>query len=721
MPELRGLVKGMDCANCVAKVRKNIENLPGVEDVKINLVSTKLIVNFDEKESSEKDIIKTIKRTGYGFDRNYEHKSFFNIRYNRNLLFFVISAIFLIIALCFDYLRIQHIHPLFYLPIILIGGIPIYVKAFASLKAKTIDIDLLMVIAVVGAMIIGFWEEAGEIIVLFTLAELLEAFSMDKARESIRSLMDLTPPTATRLLKGRKHEQVPLEELVVGDRVSVKPGGRVPIDGKIDWGNTAVDQSPITGESLPVQKKVGDMVFSGSINLDGYIIIRVTSMPEESTVARIRKLIEDAEQKKSKREQFIQKFAKYYTPTMVGIALLVFLIPGVFLNIPVDTAILKNWLYYGIVILVISCPCALVLSTPITVVTAITRASKYGVLIKGGKYLEAISEMKTVAMDKTGTLSTGKLKLYKTETYGDFTEKEVIEIASSLEVHSEHKISESILERGKELNVRQLGFQDVKTIPGRGIQGTRKKKTYYIGNEALVDEIIGLEACDLECEESESVVSYVMEGKNVIAHLHMSDELRSETKDAVQELKNLGVKEIIMLTGDNIEVASKIADELNISYKAELLPEDKMKYIQELKDKNESVLMVGDGINDAPALTLADVGVALGTAGTAIAIETADIVLSSDNLFSIPYLFKLSKKAKSTIQINIAISLSIKFAFFALVFLSVAISSVAAFFGNSLLWLSVLVGDMGASLLVILNAMLVGRKRYQKENMLQKK
>ncbi len=721
MPELRGLVKGMDCANCVAKVRKNIENLPGIEDVKINLVSTKLIVNFNEKESSEKDIIKTIKRTGYGFDRNYEHKSFFNLKHNKNLVFFLISAIFLIIALCFDYLRIQHIHPLFYLPIIIIGGIPIYVKAFASIKAKTIDIDILMVIAVIGAMIIGFWEEAGEIIVLFTLAELLEAFSMDKARESIRSLMDLTPPTATRLIKGRKHEIVPLEELVVGDRVSVKPGGRIPIDGKIDWGDTAVDQSPITGESLPVQKKVGDMVFSGSINLDGYIIIRVTSMPEESTVARIRKLIEDAEQKKSKREQFIQKFAKYYTPTMVGIALLVFLIPGVFLNIPVNTAILKNWLYYGIVILVISCPCALVLSTPITVVTAITRASKYGVLIKGGKYLEAISEMKTVAMDKTGTLSTGKLKLYKTETYGDFTEKEVIEIASSLEVHSEHKIAESILQRGKELNVRQLGFQDVKTIPGRGIQGTRKKKTYYIGNEALVDEIIGLEACDLECEESESVVSYVMEGKNVIAHLHMSDELRSETKEAVEELKNLGVKEIIMLTGDNVEVASKIADELNISYKAELLPEDKMQYIQELKDKKESVLMVGDGINDAPALTLADVGVALGTAGTAIAIETADIVLSSDNLFSIPYLFKLSKKAKSTIQINIAISLSIKFAFFALVFLSVAISSVAAFFGNSLLWLSVLVGDMGASLLVILNAMLVGRKRYQKENMLQKK
>lgn len=712
MPELRGIVKGMDCANCVAKVKKNIENLPGIEDVKINLISTKLIVDYNEDVSSERDIIKSIKRSGYGFDRAYEAKSFFNLKHNRNLLFFLIGAVFLIIALCFDYLEIDHFYPWFYLPIIIIGGIPIYIKAFASIRAKTIDIDILMVIAVIGAMIIGFWEEAGAIIVLFTLAELLEAFSMDKARESIRSLMDLTPPTATRLLKGRKHEEVPLEDLVVGDRVSIKPGGRVPIDGKVDWGTTTVDQSPITGESLPVHKKIGDQVFSGSINLDGYIIIRVTSMPEESTVARIRKLIEEAEQQKSKREQFIQKFAKYYTPAMVGIALLVFLIPGIFLNIPVDISVLQNWLYYSIVILVISCPCALVLSTPITVVTAITRASKRGVLVKGGKYLEAISDIKTIAVDKTGTLSTGRLKLYKTEAFEGFTEREIIEIAYSLETHSEHKIAESIIELGKKMGVRQLGFKDVKIIPGKGIQGTRKKKTYYIGNEALIDDVIGLESCDLDCEESESVVSYILEDKKIIAHLHMSDELRSETKESIDELKKLGIKEIVMLTGDNEEVASKIAAELEISYAAELLPEQKMQYIQNLKDQNQPIVMIGDGINDAPALTLADVGVAMGAAGTAIAIETADIVLSSDNLFSIPYLFKLSKDTKRTIQINIAISLFIKFMFFALVFLSVAIPSIASFFGNSLLWISVLVGDMGASLLVILNAMLVGRKRY---------
>ncbi|MFW9852368.1 MAG: cation transporter, partial [Candidatus Thorarchaeota archaeon] len=284
MPELRGVVKGMDCANCVAKVTKSLEGVSGIEDVKLNLVSTKLMVKYNTEEISEKEIIKTIKKTGYRFERGYKQESFFNLKKNTNLIFFLIGLVFLITALAVDYSGVPHFHPFFYIPIIVIGGIPIYKKALTSLRAKTIDIDLLMVIAVIGAMIISYWEEAAEIIVLFTLAELLEAFSMDKARQSIRELMDLTPPTAIRLVKGRKHEIVPVEELVVGDRVSVKPGGRVPIDGKIDWGKTYVDQSPITGESKPLFKKVGDSVYSGSVIIDGYLIIRVTSMPNESTV-----------------------------------------------------------------------------------------------------------------------------------------------------------------------------------------------------------------------------------------------------------------------------------------------------------------------------------------------------------------------------------------------------------------------------------------------------
>ena len=713
MPELRGVVSGIDCANCVAKVTKSIEGLSGIEDVSLNLVSTKLIVKYDEDETSERDIIKAIKKTGYGFDNAYERKSFFNIKHNKNLLFFIIGAVFLIIALIVDYAKIPHFLPGYYIPIVAIGGIPVYRKAFNSIRAKTLDIDLLMVIAVIGAMTIGHYEEAAEIIVLFTLAELLEAFSMDKARQSIRDLMDLTPPTAIKLIKGRKHEIVPVDDLVVGDRISIKPGGRIPIDGKLDWGKSYVDQSPITGESIPIYKEVGDKVFSGSINIDGYIIIRVTQMPGESTVARIRQLIEKAEQQKSKQEQFIQKFAKYYTPIMVLIALSIFLIPGVFLNIPVDIEILKFWLYQSLVILVISCPCALVLSTPITVVTAITRASKRGVLIKGGKYLETLSSIKTIAMDKTGTLSTGKLRVYKVEAAEGYSETNIVEIASSLESHSEHKIAEAIVEYGRELGVRHLGYKEVKILPGKGIKGARKGKVYLIGNEALVMESLDSGSYDLDCEESESIVTYVVEDQKVIAHIHMSDELRPETKESLSYLRKFGVNEIVMLTGDNEEVANKIAEELNISYEAELLPEEKVESVKQLKEKHDLVAMVGDGINDSPSLAFSDVGIAMGSSGTAIAIETSDIVLSSDNLYNLPYLFKLSKETKRTIQINIFLSLFIKFSFFILVILSISIAAVSNFFGNTLLWLAVLFGDMGASLLVILNAMRVGRKKIE--------
>ncbi len=708
MSELKGVVKGLDCANCVAKVTKSLEGVSGIEEVNINLVSTKLLVKYNTEEVSEKEIIQTIKKTGYKFERGYKQESFFNLKKNTNLIFFIIGLVFLISALAVDYSGVPHFHPLFYIPIIIIGGIPIYKKAFNSLRAKTIDIDLLMVIAVIGAMIISYWEEAAEIIVLFTLAELLEAFSMDKARQSIRELMDLTPPTAIRLVKGRKHEIVPVEELVVGDRVSIKPGGRIPIDGKIDWGKTFVDQSPITGESKPIFKKVGDNVFSGSVSIDGYMIIRVTRMPSESTVARITKLIEEAEQQKSKREQFIQKFAKYYTPTMVLIAILITFIPVVILSQPFSV-----WFYNSLVVLVISCPCALVLSTPITVVTAITRASKNGVLIKGGKFLEALSDVKTLALDKTGTLSSGKLKVYKIEPLEGYTEKEIVELAYSLESHSEHKIGEAITELGIENDSRLLGYKDIKVLPGKGIKGTRKGTNYYIGNESLIDDIIGLEYCNLVCEESESIVSYVLTDEKVIAHIHMSDELRKETKDVIQSLRKIGLNQLIMLTGDNEQVASKIAEELDIQYESELLPEHKMEIIKKLRNEYGSIAMVGDGINDSPALAISDVGISMGSTGTAITIETSDIVLSSDNLYSLPYLFKLSKQTKTTIQINIFLSLLIKFVFFTLVFLSVAIPPIGSFFGDSLLWLAVLIGDMGASLIVILNAMRVGRK-YKK-------
>jgi len=410
-------------------------------------------------------------------------------------------------------------------------------------------------------------------------------------------------------------------------------------------------------------------------------------------------------------KQFVQKFAKYYTPIMVSIAVLVTVIPLIVFLIQTGSfvgmlPILKLWFYRSLVILVVSCPCALVLSTPVTVVTAITRATKKGVLIKGGRYLEALSSINTIAIDKTGTLTLGKIKVYKVELYNGYTEEKVLEIVSGLESHSEHLIAKAITEYANEKNVESLSFDEVEIIPGKGIKGKKDGITYSIGNDALVNEISGNSAY-LACDETESVVSYVLEDKKIIAHIHMSDELRPETKSVIQEIKELGIKNIIMLTGDNERVASSIAKELSIDYDAELLPEDKVKAVKELREKYGNVAMIGDGINDAPALALADVSISMGSAGTAVAIETSDIVLSSDNLKNLPYLIKLSKKTKKIIQINITFALTIKLLFFILVF-----------FGIAILWLAVLLGDVGASLIVIGLAMTVGleKKLKRKKN-----
>ncbi|MHA1115961.1 MAG: heavy metal translocating P-type ATPase [Candidatus Heimdallarchaeaceae archaeon] len=711
MVKIEGRVKGMDCASCVAKITKNLEALEGVSKVNLNLVSTKLEIEADENLVTEKDIIKVVKNLGYSFKKELEFTSFFNPLENKELAFTATGLIFLVVGLLLEFFNVPHPHPFFLAVSILVGGIPVFVNGYKSLKAKTIDIDLLMVIAIIGASVIGEWEEAAEIVILFSIAELLEGYSMDKARGAIKELMDLTPPTAIKLIEGKKHEVVPVDELVVGDRISIKPGATIPIDGKIEWGSSLVDQSAITGESKPVKKEVGDNVYGGSINLHGYLVVRVVSMPNESTIARIIHMIEEAENNKAKAEQFVQKFAKYYTPIMVSIAVLVTVIPLIVFLIQTGSfvgmlPILKLWFYRSLVILVVSCPCALVLSTPVTVATAITRATKKGVLIKGGRYLEALSSINTIAIDKTGTLTLGKIKVYKVELYNGYTEEKVLEIVSGLESHSEHLIAKAITEYANEKNVESLSFDEVEIIPGKGIKGKKDGITYSIGNDALVNEISGNSAY-LACDETESVVSYVLEDKKIIAHIHMSDELRPETKSVIQEIKELGIKNIIMLTGDNERVASSIAKELSIDYDAELLPEDKVKAVKELREKYGNVAMIGDGINDAPALALADVSISMGSAGTAVAIETSDIVLSSDNLKNLPYLIKLSKKTKKIIQINITFALTIKLLFFILVF-----------FGIAILWLAVLLGDVGASLIVIGLAMTVGleKKLKRKKN-----
>lgn len=703
MAELHGIVKGMDCASCQTKIVKNLEKTLGVKSVKLSLVSTKIKIEYDEKQLDDKVLKKNIKKMGYEYKADYKRSGFFNLKENKKIIYALIGTFFLTLTLISKFTSFPEFSiklipnfpiPIFPLITILIGGIPVFVHAFASIRALTIDIDLLMVIAIFGAALIGEWEEAAEIVILFSVAELIEAYTLDKARNSIRELMDLTPPTAIKLIKGKKHSVVPVENLIVGDRISVKPGGKIPVDGKIEWGSSNIDQSTITGESKPSEKRVGDKVFAGTINLEGYLIIRATSMYNETTLSRIIKLVEDAESKKAKAEQFVQVFAKYYTPIMVLVAILITFIPVVIFSQDFNV-----WIYRSLVTLVVACPCALVLSTPITVITAITRASKRGALIKGGQYLEALSKISVLAIDKTGTLTLGKLKVYKVEALNKFPEEELLIISKNLEKHSEHLIAKAIVNYCDEKNIGDLAFDEVQIFAGKGIKGVIGDDQYYIGNSTLALEVIR-DNIHLDCDETESVVSYVIKNKSVVGHFHLSDELRKESKSVINYIKKAGIDNIYMLTGDNAEIASTIARDLKIDYHAELLPENKIEIVEKLRSEHGSIAFIGDGINDAPALATADVSIAMAHSDTAVAIETADIVLASNDLGVLPYLFVLSTQTRNTIKINIAVSLIIKLVFFILVF-----------FDITQLWMAVLFGDMGASLLVILNAMRVGRQK----------
>ncbi len=699
MAKLRGQIKGMDCASCVAKIDKSLKTMEGVKEVNISLVASTVEADYNDEKTSNDEIIKKIESLGYGFEYAYEQRSFFSLKYNKELIYGIIGLVALVVAVVFDLvLAYSVVSKISYGITIGIGGFPVFRGAYNSLRALTIDIDLLMVMAIVGAVFIGEWLEASMIVILFSFAELLEAYSMDKARKSIHQLMKLQPAKALKITEEGDVEEVLIEQLVVGDLIRIKPGERIPIDGKVEWGRTTVDQSLITGESLPENKIKGSKVYGGSINLDGTIDVRTTVMPSETTIAKITRIIEEAEKKKSKTEKFVQKFAKYYTPVMVSIAILVTVVPVSLYGF----SVFNEWFYRSLVILVISCPCALVLSAPITVVSALTRALKKGILIKGGKYIESLADVKTLAIDKTGTLTTGAIKVYLVESLSEkYTEKDLLGYAYGLEQHSEHLIAHAIIEYSKKRNIKPLKFDKIDILPGQGIIGVIGDDTYIIGNRSLVCENGKEQEIDgLYCDETESMVAYVSKNNKVIGHIHMADPLRPEVPKVIKQLKQTGIKHIIMLTGDNYDIAEKIAGEINIAFQAELLPEEKSQAIALLQKKYGKVAMIGDGINDAPALAVADLSISMGVKGTTISIETADIVLANDNLANIPYMFYLSSQTKKIIKINIFLSLFIKMLFFVLVF-----------FGIAILWMAVLFGDMGASLLVIFNALMVGRSR----------
>jgi len=556
-------------------------------------------------------------------------------------------------------------------------------------------------IAVLGAVGIGEFFEAASLVFLFSVAEILEDWAADRARGSLKELMELAP-TIARVRRDGREELVPVEELRVGELILVKPGERISMDGVVEAESSTVNQAPITGESLPVHKSRGDQVFAGTINIDGFLEIRVTKLVQDSTIAKIIRLVEEAEAEKAPTEQFVERFARYYTPTVVGAAIAVAAIPPLFLAQEIT-----GWFLKAITLLVIACPCALVISTPVSVVSAITGAARRGVLIKGGIHLENMGRVRAIGIDKTGTLTLGQPQVTDVVPLNDHSEEELLGIAAALERRSEHPLAEAIVRAAEERQLRLEDVEDFQALAGRGVRAKLNGRTYYVGKPALFADL-GLDQLKLaddhliKLQEEGKTAVLVGTERELCGIIALADRPRPGAREAIQRLRELGVK-VVMLTGDNPRTAKAIAEELGIGaerVRAELLPEEKIEEIKRLTDQFGTVAMVGDGVNDAPALAAATVGIAMGVAGTDAALETADIALMADDLGKLPYLVELGRKARWVIKENIWASILIKLAL-----------SAGVFPGVVTLALAVLVGDMGATLGVTANALRLARVR----------
>lgn len=580
---------------------------------------------------------------------------------------------------------------IYYLAIVS-GGIYVIKGAWRGLtKQKFLNIDFLVVIASLGAIYLGELPEAAAVIFFFSLAEAFEDYGIDRSRRALQALLHKSPQTAT-LLDGKT---IPVSEVIVGQKVQIKPGELIPLDGKVIKGLSAVNEATITGESIPKDKREGDIVFAGTLNENGYLEIEVTKESKNSTFSKIIALVEQAQKAKAPTQEFIDGFAKYYTPAVVLIAILISIVAPIITGDPFSV-----WLTRAIILLVIACPCALVISTPVAITSAIGGASKRGVLIKGGKHLEELKKVRAIAFDKTGTLTLGEPYISDVIAFNGFTEEQVLEDAAGLEQFSSHPLAKSILSFAKEKGISPHTMENYQNIAGKGGKATCMvcdDLEHCVGNLKLMDAH-GVSTKEIlekteKLEQDGKTVVLVSEGNKIMGALAIADRIRNEAKMAIEKLNNLGV-ETIMLTGDNQHTANYVAETLGIKEAfGSLLPDEKVRKIQILKDKYSSVAMVGDGVNDAPSLALSNVGIAMGAKGSDVAIETADIALMNDNILNIPETVELSKKAIKTVKQNVTAALLAKVVFVVL-----------AVFGISNLGIAI-AADTGVAILVILNGL----------------
>jgi len=596
------------------------------------------------------------------------------------------------------------VNGIFLVGIVLGGFLPAKNGISVLVNAREFDMNLLMTIAVIGASFLGSFEEAAAVVFLFSFGNALQGYTLDKTRNSIQALMEITPNEAL-VRRGTTEITLPVEEIIIGDHIIVRPAERIAMDGKVSTGYSTVNEAPITGESIPVGKQPGDEIYAGTINERGSLEVEVTKLAKDNTISRIISMVEEAQEQRAPSQQFIDKFAKYYTPAVIVLAALVATVPPLVFGQPFE-----KWFYEAMAMLLVACPCALVISTPVSIVSAIGNAAKNGVLIKGGMYLEEAGALSVVAFDKTGTLTEGNPQVTDIIPTDGLPDKEFLAIASAIESRSEHPLAEAIVkyskEQGAEISSVLASISAFEAIPGKGAKATVNGKTYQIGNSRLfTEQSIDVGRVEGEVSRLQNEGKTVMmlgDDKRILGLIAVADVLRENSGQAVSKLKKAGIKKVIMLTGDNENTAQAIATKAGVDdFRADLLPEDKVDAIKSLLAEHGKVAMVGDGVNDAPAMAISTVGFAMGTAGTDTALETADIALMADDLTKLTYAIKLSRKALGIIKQNIAFALIIK----GLILLLVIP-------GWLTLWMAV-AGDMGSSILVTLNGMRLLRTQHE--------
>lgn len=692
-------IEQMDCPTEERLIRDALGRLPGVTGLQFNLLQRVLTVSHDEGALAQ--VVPAIQALGFTPQVEDQGAAQQPVAAPAKKPWWPL-ALAAVLATASEVVHFAALGPDWWvavLAVVAIGlcGLNTYKKGWIALKNRNLNINALMSIAVTGAVLIGQWPEAAMVMVLFTLAELIEARSLDRARNAIRGLMDLAPPRATVRQADGSWQEVDVQVIGLGAEVRVRPGERISLDGEVVSGNSTVNQAPITGESLPVEKRAGDPVFAGTINEAGSLEFRVTAAARDTTLARIIHAVEEAQGSRAPTQRFVDQFSRIYTPVVFVFALAVAVLPPL-----LSGGAWFDWIYRALVLLVVACPCALVISTPVTIVSGLAAAARKGILIKGGVYLENGRHLALLALDKTGTLTHGKP--VQTDSLHLLEADEPLHViwAASLAARSDHPVSRALALRAEELGQVLHNIEDFEALPGRGTKGRIDGRLLYMGNHRLVEDL-GLCSAQLEqrleaLERQGKSVVVLCDEQRALMLFAVADTVRQTSREAVAELHELGVR-TCMLTGDNAHTAAAIAEQVGVDEaRGDLLPADKLAWIEASQARGNVVGMVGDGINDAPALARAEIGFAMGAAGTDTAIETADVALMDDDLRKIPAFVRLSRQTHAILLQNIVLALGIK-----AIFLGMTLA------GEATMWMAVF-ADMGVSLMVVFNGLRLLRK-----------